>query len=211
MDTFDLIAAERTRLADGLVDLGDDDWDQPSLCGEWSNAEVIAHLNVPFEVNVLTFGVAFAKALGNFDRANARLASDLADRMDPAACIENLRANAGHRFTPPGFGPEAPLTDVIVHGVDILHPLDRSVDVAPEALEVSFSFIQSSKAGRAFTAVTFDDLRLEPDDVDLTVGEGTNVVAGHGPAILGALAGRAACLDSLSGPGTDLLRQRLAP
>jgi uncharacterized protein (TIGR03083 family) len=210
MDTFDLIAAERVRLADGLMNLGDDDWEQASLCGAWSNAEVIAHLNVPFEVNVLTFGVAFAKALGNFDRANARLASDLAHRMDPAACVENLRANADHRFTPPGFGPEAPLTDVIVHGVDILHPLGQSLDISPEAVEVSFAFLSTGKAARAFGAVAFGDLCLQPDGTDLVIGEGPDVVTGPAAEMLGVLAGRTACLDVLAGLGADVLRQRTA-
>ena len=30
--------------------------------------------------------------------------------------IEELRANAEHRFTPPDMGPEAPLGDIIIHG-----------------------------------------------------------------------------------------------
>ncbi|WP_426571166.1 maleylpyruvate isomerase family mycothiol-dependent enzyme [Aquihabitans sp. McL0605] len=208
MDTFSLIAAERLRLADELQDLADDDWDRPSLCGEWTNGEVLAHLDVPFTMGVVGFLTGIVKAAGSFDRANARFAIDLADRTDPDACIEILRANAAHRFTPPGFGPEAPLTDVIVHGIDILQPLGRSVAVAPEALAVSLPFLLTRKAGRGFGAVRSDDLRLEPDDLDLPLGEGDHLVQGPALAMAGALAGRAACVAQLQGPGADLLRVR---
>src|ERR1700712_1847205 len=146
MDTFALIAAERLRLAGELEARTAEEWALPSLCGEWTNAEVLAHLNVPFNVSGPTFLVEMVKARGSFDRANARLATALARRMDPASCIAGLRAHADHRFTPPGFGPEAPLTDTIIHGIDILQTVGRSVDVAPEALQISLPFMVTRKA-----------------------------------------------------------------
>src|SRR5690349_24718913 len=103
MDPYALVAAERLRLADELGMLSAEEWAQPSLCGEWTNAEVLAHLNVPFVLSTPAFLVGLAKARGSFDRANARFATELAERMDPAACVASLRANAEHRFHPPGF------------------------------------------------------------------------------------------------------------
>ncbi len=207
MDRFSLIAAERRTLADALDVLAEDDWAQPSLCGYWTTHQVVAHLNVPFEVGAPSFLVAMVKARGSFDRANERVAIDLARRMDPAACVAGLRTNAESHFTPPGFGPEAPLTDTIVHGGDILQPLGRTVVVAPEALEISLRFIATPKARRGFGAVSSDHLEVAPTDLDLVLGAGARL---EGPArsLIAALAGRTPFLDDLTGSGVDLLRTR---
>ena len=202
---FNLVADERRRLADALDDLTAEEWQRPSLCGEWTTHEVAAHLNVPFETSTGAFLVAMAKARGNFDRANHRLAVDLAERMDPAACVAGLRSNAEHRFTPPGFGPEAPLTDVIVHGCDILQPVGRSVDVGPEALRVAMCFLVTPKAKRAFGGA--EGLELDAEDVGLSVGSGAELF-GPGRSMVAALAGRSGFIDDLSGPGVELLRAR---
>lgn len=209
MKTTALVASERIRLATELTKLTDAQWKRPSLCGAWNNHEVAAHLNVPFEIGTVGFVVGFAKAFGRFDVANERFARDLARRMGPEACIENLRANAEHRFTPPGFGPEAPLTDVLIHGGDILRPLDRVADSNAESLDVALRFITTPKAARAFGGAVHADLRYEPTDAAGPVGSGDLVVAGPGLSIIATLAGRTAYLDDLSGPGADLLRTRV--
>lgn len=208
MSTFDLVADERRRLADALEGLDGPDWALPSLCGAWTTHQVAAHLNAPFAVNKLVFVVELAKALGSFDKANERVAVDLATRLDPAACIAGLRANAESHFTPPMFGPEAPLTDTIVHGGDILQPAGGTVAVAPDALAVSLPFLTTKKARMGFGAVDADGLRLAPTDLDLVVGEGEEL-AGPGRSIVCALAGRRPFLDDLSGPGVEVLRARL--
>lgn len=207
MDTFTLVAAERRRLADALEALELDDWSRPSLCGAWTAHQVAAHLNAPFAVDKLAFLVQIAKALGTFDKANERVAIDLAARLDPAACVEGLRANAESRFTPPFFGPEAPLTDTIVHGADILQPAARSLDVAPEALAISLRFLTTTKARRGFGALDASGLMLAATDVDATVGDGPRV-EGPGRSLVCALAGRRPFLDDLTGPGVDALRAR---
>ena len=207
MDRFSLIAAERRSLADALDGLAEDDWTQPSLCGAWTTHQVAAHLNAPFEVPKLAFVVAIAKARGSFDRANERVAVALAERMDPAACVAGLRTHADSHFTPPGFGPEAPLTDTIVHGGDILRPVGRDLEVAAAALEVSLRFIAGRKARRGFGAVSSDGLQVAPTDLDLVIGDGARL---EGPArsLIAALAGRTPFLDDLTGPGVELLRTR---
>lgn len=207
MDPFALIAAERRRLADALEDLSDDDWRQPSLCGAWTNHQVAAHLNAPFAVGKATFVIEIAKAFGSFDKANERVAVDLASRRDPAACIAGLRDNAESHFTPPLFGPEAPLTDTIVHGGDILQPVGRTLEVASEALAISLPFLTSAKARRGFGALDASGLLVAPTDLDATYGDGERL---EGPArsLVCALAGRGPFLDDLSGPGVEVLRSR---
>jgi uncharacterized protein (TIGR03083 family) len=208
VDAFALVAAERRSLADALAGLAPDAWARPSLCGAWTVHQVAAHLNAPFEVGTAAFAIAIARSFGSFDKANERVAIDLAERLDPAACIAGLRANAESRFTPPLFGPEAPLTDTIVHGGDILQPTGGTVDVAPAALAVSLPFLTTAKARRGFGAVDASGLLLAPTDVDLVVGDGDRI-EGPGRSLVCALAGRAPFVDDLSGPGVDVLRSRL--
>lgn len=207
MDPFALIAAERRRLADALDDLAPADWERPSLCGAWTAHQVAAHLNAPFAVGKGTFLVEIAKALGNFDKANERVAVDLATRLDPAGCIAGLRANAESHFTPPFFGAEAPLTDTIIHGGDILQPAGATVAVAAESLAISLPFMTTANARRGFGAVSADGLQLAPTDLDVELGEGARI---EGPArsIVCALAGRTPFLDDLTGPGVEVLRAR---
>lgn len=209
MEIFRLIAAERRRLADELDDLTPAEWKRPSLCGEWTNHQVAAHLNVPFVLKPHAFVIGLVRARGSFDVANARFARELAATMDPAACVASLRSHADHRFKPPGVGPEGPLTDVIVHGADILQPLGRSVAVAPEALARSLAFVIERNGGRGFPALPIDDLHFEPTDVDTSGGHGAHVVRGPALSILAALLARTTFDDDLSGPGAELLRERL--
>jgi len=208
MDTFALIAAERRSLADVLDGLDADDWTRPSLCGAWTTHQVAAHLNAPFEVSKADIVLNMVKHFGNFDKANAQMAIDLAKRLNPAACIAGLRANADSHFTPPLFGPEAPLADTIVHGGDILQPVGGTVAVAPEALAVALPFMLPPKTRRWFGAVNSDGLLFAPTDLDLEVGEGERI-EGPARAIVCALAGRAPFLDDLTGPGVEVLRARL--
>jgi uncharacterized protein (TIGR03083 family) len=104
MDVFALIAAERLRLADALDELAPDEWDRPSLCDGWSVHLVAAHLNAPWTVSIPAMAWSMVTS-GGIDRGLDRVAHRLADRLDPAACVAGLRANAGSRFTPPGPGP----------------------------------------------------------------------------------------------------------
>lgn len=123
MDPFAAIAAERRALADQLTGLTPAQRQTPSLCRGWSVHVVLAHLVVPIEVGLPAFGLAILRARGSFHRANDRLARRHAERSFEEL-LEVLRTKADHRFTPPGEGPEAPLVDVLVHGLDIRRPLD---------------------------------------------------------------------------------------
>ena len=205
MSTFDLVAPERRRLADELDQLGADDWARPSLCGAWTNHEVAAHLNVPFVMGPPAFLMGMLRARGNFDKANAGFARDLAAKLDPAGCVAGLRANAAHKFTPPGFKFEAPLTDTIAHGADILRPLGRSVAPDPEALRVVLTFLASGKA-RRFGAVDVRPISLAATDLDSEAfGAGGALLSGPSVSLVGALLGRRAFLADLTGPGVDVL------
>jgi len=208
VDLFPLIAAERIRLADTLDGLSVDEWAAPSLCTGWSVHVVAAHLNAPWEASVWTVLVEVAKArslAGGFDR----LARRLADTLDPAACVAGLRDHAGSEFTPPGFGPEAPLSDVIVHGADMLQPLGRSVAIDPVALATTLEFLAHGRSKGFVPKGRTCGLAFEASDLDVRCGPGNTVVRGPALALCATLCGRRAFLDQLSGDGLDLLSSRL--
>jgi uncharacterized protein (TIGR03083 family) len=145
----------------------------------------------------------------DYDRVALRWARD--QTRTGAELIDLLRANAEHRFTPPGLGPEAPLTDVVVHGQDIARPLGIDRPVATEVSTVVLDFLVSSKAARGFVPRgRTSDLALVATDTDWRHGQGPEV---HGPAIalLLAIAGRASALAELSGDGVPELRRRVEP
>jgi len=208
VDTFDLIAVERLRLAGALEPLDHDQWESASLCAGWSVHVVAAHLNVPWTMSISKMLVAMTRSLsiaGGFDRA----ARDVAGRLDPAACVRGLREHAGSHFTPPGSGPEAPLTDVLVHGSDMLVPLHREVDPAPEALATSLGWLAQGGAKGFVARGRVDGLVFEAGDLDRSFGTGTAVVRGPALALCGVLCGRAALMDRLTGDGVPVLAARL--
>ena len=208
MDVFPLVAAERRRLADSLDGLPAEAWESPSLCAGWTVHVVAAHLNAPWEASIPTVVLEIARARslsGGFDR----LARRVADRLPPAACVAGLRDNAESRFTPPGFGPEAPLTDLIVHGADMLQPSDRSVAVDPVALAIALEFLSKGSAKGFVPKGRIDGLAFEASDLEFRGGTGPDVVRGPGLALCAAICGRRALLDQLSGEGLATLSSRL--
>lgn len=208
MDVFPLIAAERRRLADALGSLPADLWESPSLCEGWTVHVVAAHLNAPWEASLpgILFEVAKARSLAKgFDR----VATKIAEALTPAECVAGLREHAESRFTPPGSGPEAPLTDVIVHGADMLRPSGRSVVVDPVALATALAFVTSGTAKGFVPGERTAGLAFEASDLDVRGGTGPTVVRGPALALCAAVCGRRAFLEDLSGEGLAVLATRL--
>lgn len=206
-DVWGMIAAERTALADELAGLTDEQWRTPSLCTGWTISEVAVHLGMGFHVSTPSFLWRMACSGFDFDKVADKYArSSTATTAERAA---DLRANAEHRFHPPGFGPEAPLTDVVVHGQDIRRPLGLAHGIAPDRARVVLDLLSSPKGVKAFGHKgLLDGLRLDATDTDWSTGSG-DVVSGTADALIVTLAGRPAALDELSGPGADTLRSRL--
>ncbi len=81
-------------------------------------------------------------------------------------------------LTPRGQGPTAPLTDVLVHGADMLQPLGRSVEIAPDALRTSLTWLAQGRAKGFVPKGRVDGLVFEATDIDLKCGNGSSVVRG---------------------------------
>jgi uncharacterized protein (TIGR03083 family) len=206
VDTFEMIAEERRDLADVLAALDAEQWATPSLCQEWTVHDVAAHLLMPLVTSIPRVILTMAASGFNFDRANVKLTASVAQRSN-AELVGGLRSHAEHRFKPPGMGPEAPLTDVLVHGQDIRRPLGIEHRIDAEQLLRALDFLGGRSQGFVPKGLR-DGVRFETTDLDWSSGTGARA---HGPgeAILLTMTGRRTALNDLEGPGVELLRERL--
>ena len=207
MDPFEEIADERRALADQLATLTPEQQATKSLCEAWSVHDVVAHLIMPFEVSTPKVALAVLMAGGSFDRANERVTRRLA-RRPFAEIVDVLRRKADSRFTPPGSGPQVPLVDVLVHGLDIRWPLGLHRDVPEPRLRMALTFLMTAPSG-IVPKGALSGLRFEAEDIDWGHGSGP-VISGTTDALLLAGTGRVAALDALAGDGVPILRGRLA-
>ncbi len=201
-DIFAAIADERRRLADLADTFTDDQWATPSLCAGWTCRDVTAHLLVPLVVSIPAFGLAMLRARGNFDRANVAAAAKVSAKY--ADLPKALRDKADNRFTPPGQGPRAPLTDIVVHGLDIRRPLGIPATLDPDRTRVVLDFLIRPESSRIFGKVP-TTVRWVATDLDWSAGDGP-VIEGSADALLLALTGRAAGIADLDGEGVAQLR-----
>ncbi len=206
-EVFSLVAQERRRAADMFEALDDKQWRVPSLCGDWTVRDIAGHLVMPFLVGMRSLLWGLALNRGDFDRFSSRTSRQIAARP-PAELVQLLKANAEHRFTPPGLGPEAPLTDACVHARDVARPLGLP-DSAPLATwRVVLDFVTSPAARRFVPRDRLAGLRLTATDQDWS-GGGGELVEGASEAVALACLGRDVVLPELSGDGVAVLAHRL--
>jgi len=203
-DIWTTIAAERGALADDLANLAPAQWDTPSLCGEWTVRDIVAHMSATASLNPATFFVNMAKAGFNFDRfANGQIAKHRGP--DPAATLNEFRGLRDSTSAPPG--PKTSwLGEVVVHGEDVRRPLGIRHTYAPEAVRQVIDFYQGSNM-LIGSKKRIDGLALAATDDDWQHGQGERV---EGPllSLLLAMTGRGAACDDLAGPGVQMLRGR---
>ncbi|MCL3818152.1 maleylpyruvate isomerase family mycothiol-dependent enzyme [Aeromicrobium wangtongii] len=199
------LAAERRAFADLLDGLEPEQWAAQSLCDAWTVREVAAHMMVGPAGSMGGFLVAMVRARGRFAVANRLLAARRAERPT-RALAEDFRRLADSRFTPPGLDWHAPLTDFLVHRLDVTVPLGLLAGPAPAAWEESLEFLVGKQAERSFVGRAVPPLGYRATDVDWAHGDG-HVVSGPAEVLALALTGRPHRLDELSGVGADALRQ----
>jgi uncharacterized protein (TIGR03083 family) len=200
------------RFVEFATGLSNTDWTRQSLCTEWSNHEVLAHFVLGYQASLATVFLGMARHCGSFDRANAALAADLAQRHSPAELIEEFHALIDR---PRGIGRVFPwrllLGDHVIHELDIAFALDKQPVVEDAALvavlntQVRFPnpFVPAAARARG--------LNLLATDLDWVHGKGSLTAAGGAAQLASVLAGRPWALDQLSGDGVDELRTRLIP
>lgn len=200
------IETERLNLADQLAELTDDQWDVPSLCEGWTVRDVAAHVTLSARLRPMAAIRGVLRARGNLNRfideetrSHRGLSTD--------ELINELRRLAASRNQPIGTKPPDPLADVLLHGQDICRPLGipRSMPREPAAAAAEYLWKRRSRFN---SQKRCEGVRLRATNADFEVGEGADA-AGPIEGVLLVLAGRAAGLDDLSGPGVAVLEPRL--
>lgn len=161
--------------------LDDKQWRVPSLCGDWTVRDIAGHLVMPFLVGMRSLLWGLALNRGDFDRFSSRTSRQIAARP-PAELVQLLKANAEHRFTPPGLGPEAPLTDACVHARDVARPLGLPNSAPLATWRVVLDFVTSPAARRFVPRDRLAGLRLTATDQDWS-GGGGELVEGASEAV----------------------------
>lgn len=201
MSLWDEVTAQRLALADLLDGLDDTQWQTPSLCTGWTVQAVAAHLVLPLSGGLLEFLPVLVRARGSFGRANDESVRRAAERPRQDI-VGDLRRFAADRFAPPLMGPRAPLTDVLVHGLDLRVPL--GIEPPDGAWTDVLDFLVGSKARLGFVKGRLPGVRFEATDREWSHGSGP-IVAGETPWLALAIGSRPAALQHLSGPGLDVL------
>jgi uncharacterized protein (TIGR03083 family) len=191
--------------------LSDQDWSRHSLCAEWSNREVLAHLVVGYRISASAIAVDVARHRGSFDRSNAALARTAAARRSPATLIDEFAALIDR---PRGVGRVFPrrllLGDHVIHELDIVLPLGLEPTVCPDVVaavletqvRVPNPFVPAAERARGLT--------LRAIDTDWSYGHGDSSVTGKAVHLASVLAGRPWALSLLDGGGVGQLRNRLS-
>ncbi|VXB78865.1 maleylpyruvate isomerase family mycothiol-dependent enzyme [Aeromicrobium sp. 9AM] len=206
-DVWPYVREERIALADDLETVSEEQWDAPSLCGEWTIRDVVAHIIDTANTSVPSFIRDMVRARLDFDRQN-QIGVDRERSASSAQMLQRLREVVDLRKSPPA-PRDSRLVEAIVHGEDVRRPLGIKRDYLTDAVVDAFKLQAKTSESFGGTKKTLAGLTLTADDADLTHGDGP-AVEGPALALLLVACGRSAALDDLRGPGLATLRDRLA-
>jgi uncharacterized protein (TIGR03083 family) len=198
------------RLAESARDISAAQWAKPSLCTEWTNHEVMAHLVIGYGVALSAVAAGMVRHGGSFDAANTASARSLAAQRDPARLLDDFLTLARH---PRGIGRLFPrrllLGDHVIHELDITYglgqesavPTSTVVGVLNTQMRVPNPFVPAARRARG--------LNLIATDVHWSHRAGGPTVTGHAAHLASVLAGRPWALRHLSGDGVAVLSSRM--
>lgn len=203
---WQFIHGARGTLAADLATLTDEQWHDPTLCGDWDVEHVVAHLSAAASVGRLRWitsivGSGFRPAVHNERRLGEQMGAT------PSETLERFRGLVDSTVAP-SADTAAYLGEVLVHSEDIRRPLgvrddpDLAAWTAVANFYVSRDFAVPSKTRAS-------GLRLQASDGPFDHGQGDEV---NGPtrALVMAMAGRSAYLEELEGAGVAALTKQLA-
>jgi len=206
MDLWPITIEARHSLLATFEELDDVQWDVPSLCGEWTIRQMLAHLILAARPPARRFAVAVTKARGSFDRANHALA--VADADQPVDdLLSTYRIVIDHRFAPPGWPAAAPFSDILLHSLDVRIPLGLANDQPPAHYEPVLGLLFRRFAS-SFTTGGRPTVRWAATDHSWSHGDGPEVRGTMADLALTA-AGRAAHVDQLTGDGVAAIENWL--
>jgi uncharacterized protein (TIGR03083 family) len=198
-------ADERADLLALLEELTPEQWEAASLCPAWRVRDVVTHVFSYDELSRRDLVARFIRGAFSKGGANAVGLAAYADDT-PADLLDLARRCVQPRGLPAGFNGGIALSDGMIHHQDIRRPLSMPRDIPADRLRAALEFAQYAPVIRGFWHRR--GLRLIATDVDWSTGSGPEV-RGPGEAVLLAIAGRAAAVDELDGPGLATLQPRL--
>lgn len=143
-----LIENERRALALDLAGVDEAALSAASTLDDWTAKHVLAHVVMPFAVPTPRFLLALLRRRGNLDAVNRFFAARLVER--PAGeLIAYLNDHAASRWSPPGSGPELPLTEIAVHAQDIRAALGIARTVPDEVRSAVLDHVGADGANGA--------------------------------------------------------------
>ena len=204
MDTWPVIHAERKALGDDLQDLTSEQWATPSLCGQWTVRDVLAHLTSAASLTPPAFAAKLACSGFSFDKLQEKgVAAQRGDSpADTLAHFEAVLTSVKH---PPG-PTDTWLGETIVHAEDIRRPLGIKHQYPTEAVVRVADFYKGSNL-LIGSKRRISGLALLATDTEWSHGTGPEV-AGPILSLVMAMTGRKAAIDDLTGNGLATLRTR---
>jgi uncharacterized protein (TIGR03083 family) len=209
MSPRDVLRANDERFAGVVAGLTADEWAAPSLCTDWNNREVLAHLVVGCSHPVGAFlGVMVRHR--NFDRANTAIAQEVARGRSVEDLLDDFRAVSAR---PAGVGRYFParllLGDHVTHELDILFAIGREPDIPPQVLnavldtQVAFPnpFVPAYRNSQG--------MRLIAVDTGWRHGDTGPTVEGTAAELISALGNRPKVQSRLRGEGVATLADRV--
>lgn len=207
MELLDRLSTQRLALADQLDLLSADQWDTPSLAEGWTVRHVIAHVVMPFRYSKPRIALKYLLNGFDFNRMADRVArSD--STLPSGQLVQTLRCNADNPFTPPGAGLEAPLTDLVMHTLDITRPLGIVVSRPAATTRIVLASL-TTRQSLKFFGIDMAGIRLTATDIGWAAGTGREVCATSDDLIL-VLGGRRSAVAGLSGDAARSLAERMA-
>ena len=203
-DIWPTVHGERKALAADLRGLRDEDWATPSLCGDWTVRDVLAHMTSAGSLTPPAFFAGLVASGFSFDKLQEKgvAARRGATPADTLAGFEAVVTSVKH---PPG-PPTTWLGEVIVHSEDIRRPLGISRAYPTDAVVEVAGFYQGSNL-LIGSKRRIEGLALRATDADWSHGTGPEV-AGPILSLVLAMTGRGQAVDDLAGDGVEALRAR---
>jgi uncharacterized protein (TIGR03083 family) len=198
------VHAERAALVDDLTGQPHVDWTTPSPCDGWDVRDVVAHPAATATMSRWTFAKEFLRAGFSPERIVERQIN-AARRHCATESLSALRSAIYCTASP----PQPTITrviEIVVHGEDIRRPLHINHDYLTAHIADALRYLAHSHGFGSKTRM--NGLELRATDANISVGDGQRI---EGPAVslLLAASGRRAALPDLSGPGCQMLAQRM--
>lgn len=198
------IDAERAAIARTLAELSPEEWEQDSVCTGWTVKDVAAHVISNPQLGGWEVAKIFARNLGRgYNTMIFREVKRLGASKSRDQVLAEYARYAGSRKKVATTTVIEPMLDALVHHQDILRPLGRTHEMAPEAAAVAADrcrVLPSLMGSRRVVKGT----RMVATDLDWVRGSGPTL-SGPMQELLLVCAGRGRVAVELSGDGRELL------